>query len=128
MPKKRKYRSRLESQVAQHLEANGATFEYETLKLEYQKKPSVYTPDFLLANGIIIEAKGYLRQADRTKMKLVKAQHPKLDIRFVFQQAKKTISKTSKTTYADWCDRHGFPWAEATVPLRWIREPRTTAH
>lgn len=116
------YRSGLEQRIAHDLERRGVTFAYETLKIPYQKKPSVYNPDFILPNSIIIEAKGRLTTADRVKMLLVKEQHPYLDIRFVFQRAHNKIRKGSKTTYAMWCDRHGFPWAEKLIPLRWIRE------
>ena len=53
-----KYRSRFEAQLALTLERVGATFDYESLKVKYTKE-STYTPDFILPNGIIIEAKGY---------------------------------------------------------------------
>jgi len=73
-----------------------------------------------LPNGIIIEAKGRLTQEDRSKMRKVKEQHPSLDIRFVFTRSTARLSKTSKTTYAEWCDKYGFPYADKVVPLEWI--------
>jgi len=106
------------------LRRRGVEFQYETLKIPYRRKDSVYNPDFILTNGIIIEAKGHLSQADRVKMKLVKDQHPLFDIRFVFQRAQNKISKTSKTTYAMWADLHGFPWAEGLIPEKWLKEKR----
>jgi hypothetical protein len=54
------YRSRLEERVARWLKLNGHQFEYETLKLNYTLS-SVYTPDFIMPNGVILEAKGYFK-------------------------------------------------------------------
>lgn len=50
----------------------------------------------------------------------IKAEHPDLDIRFVFSNSKQRISKTSKTTYADWCLKHGFQYADKEVPKEWL--------
>jgi hypothetical protein len=113
------YRSGLESQIADQLKASGVSFEYETKRISYQRQ-SKYIPDFVLSNGIIIEAKGRLTQEDRSKMRLVKQQNPELDIRFVFSRASAKLSKTSKTTYADWCEKYGFPYAEKQVPKEWL--------
>ena len=88
------------------------------------KRPATYRPDFLLLqNGILIESKGYFLAEDRTKHLLVKEQHPNLDIRFVFARAKNPISPGSRTTYAAWCDKHGFRWANENIPEEWINEP-----
>ena len=43
-------------------------------------------------------------------MALVKQQHKDLDIRFVFMNARNKIYKGSRTTYADWCNKHDFRW------------------
>lgn len=104
------------------LKKKRVSFEYETKKIKYQKKVSTYTPDILLANGIIVEVKGYFDAEDRAKHLLIKAQHPHLDIRFVFQAADKKITKSSKTTYAGWCDKNGFVYAEGLVPAEWLIE------
>lgn len=114
------YRSKNEAALAADLERRGVAFEYERLQLEYTTSQT-YTPDFALSNGIVIEFKGWFKSEDRTKMKLVKAQHPELDIRMVFCSAKNKLGGGSKTTYAEWCDKHGFPWAEKTVPLEWTK-------
>jgi hypothetical protein len=97
----------------------GAPFDYETLKLKYTRE-CVYTPDFILPNGVIIEAKGYWLPADRTKHLRVRECNPEMDIRFCFQNAHNTLNKKSKTTYGDWCDKHGFLWAHKTIPKEWI--------
>lgn len=116
----RKYRSRLEERLARWLELNGQQFEYETLRLDYTVS-AVYTPDFILPNGVILEAKGYFKPEDRRKMLAVKKQHPDLDIRLVFQAPHNTLTKTSKTTYAKWAEKHGFLWAPSyDIPLEWF--------
>jgi hypothetical protein len=114
------YRSRLEERVARWLELNEHSFEYETLKLPYTIE-AVYTPDFILPNGVILECKGWLKPEDRRKMLAVKKAHPELDIRFVFQQPHNTLSKESKTTYAAWAKKNGFPWAAyQSIPDEWF--------
>lgn len=115
------YRSRLEERLARWLEQNEHPFEYETLKLPYQIE-AVYTPDFILPNGVILEAKGWFKPEDRRKMLAVKKAHPHLDIRLVFQQPLNTLSKTSKTTYAAWAEKNNFPWAAAhSIPPEWFQ-------
>jgi hypothetical protein len=84
------------------------------------ERKAKYTPDFVLPNGIIVETKGRFVVADRQKHLFVKAQHPELDIRFVFSNSKAKISKTSKTTYADWCTQHGFKYADKEIPNEWL--------
>lgn len=78
-----------------------------------------YTPDFILENGIILETKGRLTAADRKKMLLVKAQHPGLDIRFVFMYPNNKLSAKSKTRYWEWAEKNGFPWCGKEVPKSW---------
>lgn len=83
-----------------------------------------YQPDFRLPNGILIEAKGQLDIADRRKMIAVKQQHPELDIRFVFSNARCRLSRNGKT-YGDWATAAGFEWAEGAIPLSWWKEGTT---
>ena len=96
------YRSGLEEHVAAQLEAANYPFEFEKFSIPFTPpiKTRSYTPDFYLPNGIIVETKGRFMTADRQKQKEIKAEHPELDIRFVFSRATTPISKTSKTTYA----------------------------
>lgn len=70
---------------------------------------------------LIIETKGRFVTADRQKHLLIKKQHPDLDIRFLFQNSRARISKTSKTTYADWCRKHGFIYADKVIPEEWLK-------
>lgn len=118
------YRSGLEEKIAQDLAAAGVAFQYEKLKIKYVKpeKDATYTPDFVLPNGIIIETKGRFVTADRLKHIEIKKQHPHHDIRFVFSNSRQTISKTSKTTYAAWCEKHGFLYADKEIPESWLAE------
>jgi hypothetical protein len=52
---------------------------------------------------------------------LIKQQHPELDIRFVFSNSRSRISKQSKTTYADWCEKNGFMFADKSIPKEWLK-------
>ena len=118
------YRSGLEEHVADQLDQLGVQFEYETMVIKYirPQKTHRYTPDFILPNGIIIETKGRFLTKDRQKHLLIKKQNPDLDIRFVFSNPNQKISKTSKTTYAKWCNTNGFIYAKETIPTTWIKE------
>ena len=116
------YRSQFEKIVAVKMAQDGGVFKYETIRLPYVPKVRHYTPDFYMPEtDIYIEAKGRLTREDRTKMLLIKQQHPECDIRFVFANAKNKLYKNSKTTYSDWCNKHGFDWAEKTVPREWLK-------
>ena len=120
--KRLKYRSKFELELAKVLANNKVKFEYESKKFLYVPKVRTYTPDFYLPDtNIFIEAKGHLDKADRVKMVLVKDQHKDLDIRFVFMNARNRIYRGSKTTYADWCNRYDFVWAEKTIPTEWFK-------
>lgn len=123
------YRSGLEETIASSLRARGVDPRYETVKIEFVSPATKhkYTPDFPLANGIIVESKGRFLPPDRKKHLLIKEQHPELDIRFVFQRSKNPITKGSKTTYADWCVKHGFTYADKDVPDSWLKEKHATA-
>lgn len=83
-----------------------------------------YTPDFVLPNGIIIEAKGLFEREDRQKHLLIKMQYPDLDIRFVFQTPNLKLYKGSKTTYADWAEKNGFKYSTRQIPDAWFREAK----
>jgi hypothetical protein len=119
-----KYRSGFEQTLANQLQRSGVAFEYETVKLEYQKI-ATYTPDFILPNGIIIEAKGVWTVEDRTKHLLVRQQHPHLDIRLVFMNAYNKIRKGSNTTYARWCEKKNIIYAHKTIPKSWLSQTHT---
>ena len=112
--------------MSAQLEAAGVAYEYEAFKLPYisPAKKHTYTPDFRLPNGIVIETKGRFLTEDRQKHLLVKAQHPDLDLRFVFSNSKTKLTKRSTTTYADWCVKNGFMYADKAAPASWFKEPK----
>jgi hypothetical protein len=117
-------RSGLEADNCKHLEDKGVPYEYEKHKIKWEDHQwRSYTPDFVLdSNGIIVETKGRFVAADRRKHLKVKEQYPKLDIRFVFTNSKTKINKGSKTSYGDWCKRHGFQYADKVIPDSWLLE------
>lgn len=119
------YRSGLEELVADQLSELGVDAEYEKHTLKYLKPARVarYKPDFVLPNGIIVETKGRFVTADRQKHILINQQYPDLDIRFVFSNPKQKIGKKSSTSYAMWCEKHGFPYAAKNIPYNWVKEP-----
>lgn len=118
------YRSGLEEIVAEQLQDAGVKANYEAFKIPYTVPESLhrYTPDYELPNGIIVETKGRFVSADRKKHKLIKDQHPDLEIRFVFSNSRTKISKASKTTYAMWCEKYGFKFADRLIPDEWLAE------
>ena len=115
------YRSGLENTVMQDIEENGLEPNYEATKLEYivPESKHTYTPDFHVSPHIVIETKGRWVVEDRMKMLLVIKQHPEIDFRMVFYNANQKIKKGSKTSYADWCDKHGIKWANKFIPDEW---------
>ena len=124
------YRSKLEKKVAAQLGKERIAFGYETKKIRFviPARDARYTPDFECGE-IIIEAKGYFRKAaDRQRLVFIKDQNPTLDLRLVFQDANKPIYKGSKTTYAGWADKNGFPWAtKGTIPPAWLKQMKRRA-
>lgn len=116
-----KFRSGLEKRIFTHAEEQGMELAYEppNVRIRYSL-PRKYIPDFVLPNGVIIEAKGYFTSADRTKMRKIQEQNPELDIRFVFQNPNNRLTKSKNSeTYWQWAERLGFPWAENKIPLSW---------
>ena len=114
------FRSGLEEQVADLLVELDIKYEYEPTRIAYEIAHN-YSPDFLLPNGVYLETKGYWDSADRRKIKNVIEQNPDLDIRMVFQDPYKKISKKSRTTYSMWCDKHNIKWSSySNIPLDWL--------
>jgi hypothetical protein len=117
------YRSGLEVGVGKQLTISGLEWEYESERIPYTAKPKTYTPDFIIKTKrgkVYIETKGRFIAADRAKHLLIKKQHPTKDIRFVFTNPQQKLYKGSKTTYAEWCIKHGFSYAKGTIPDSWL--------
>jgi hypothetical protein len=117
------YRSGLEEDTAAYLKKKKVKFTYEKEKIKWvDLKVRTYTPDFVLANGIIVETKGRFISVDRRKHKEIKKQFPELDIRFVFNNSRAKLYKGAKSSYGDWCEKHGFKYADKVIPDEWLEE------
>ena len=122
------YKSGLEKTVADQIKKRGLHVKYEdpSSRISFTQ-PAIdrtYTPDFILPNGIVVETKGRFTLDDRKKHLWIQKQTDH-DIRFVFSNSKAKIRKGSKTSYADWCTKHGFLYADKLIPEDWFNETRT---
>lgn len=133
--KGQQYRSGFEVKVAKQLDELGVKFTYESRRIYYtlpvhkgacaecdsNKVVSnhFYTPDFLLENGIVLEAKGKLDSKHRRILKAIKDQHPEEDLRLIFMLDNK-ISRGSKTRYTAWAASSGIPSCVKEIPPEWI--------
>lgn len=121
-----KYRSKYEAAVAASVLQRGLEFQYEAHSYTYTLE-ATYTPDFFLANGVVVETKGLFGNSDRRKMLAIKAQYPLLDIRLCFMNAQLKLSKAPKSiTYWQWAERHGFPWCQGHIPTTWFNNDLQT--
>jgi len=117
-----RYRSKYEAAVAASLAKRGLDCKYEAKGFGYIIR-AVYTPDFFLPNGVIVETKGLFSSDDRRKMLAVKSQYPLLDIRLCFMNAQVKLSKAPKSlAYWQWAERHGFPWCQGHIPTTWFAD------
>lgn len=116
------YRSGLEVKVQKQFDERGLNSNYESDIIVYRKPPSKYHPDFKLPSGVYVETKGRWLGSDRSKHLLIKKQHPDIEIRFVFNNPNAKLSKTSKTTYGQWCDKYGFKYSKGEIPGAWFDE------
>mgnify|MGYP004453033467 FL=1 len=118
----KRYRSQFEANFARNLRERKIASLYEQDKIQYIPKPRTYTPDFYIEEGdFYVETKGRFFATDRTKHLLIKEQHPDIDIRFVFLNAKNRLDKRSRTTYAQWCEKNGFLYSEKRMPEEWMK-------
>ena len=123
------YRSGLEHKISMALDTIKYKYDYESIKIEWEDLAyRTYTPDFILNNGVIIETKGRFLTTDRRKHLCIKKQHPKLDIRFVFTNSRSKLSKGAKSTYAEWCIKHGFRYYDRIIPEDWLKEKGKNKH
>lgn len=105
------------------LKKSKASLTYESEKIPFTViKHKTYTPDFVITfpdgHKRYIEIKGYLRPDDRAKMKMVKDQHPDMDLRIVFQKDNKLNAK-SNTLYSTWARKLHIPYAVGAIPTEW---------
>ena len=121
------YRSGLEKTIAQQIRERGLQVQYETEKIMYSIHTSshTYTPDFKIPTQrgfFYVESKGRMTLEDRKKHILIKTQFPEIDLRFVFSNSKQKLYKGSPTSYADWCVKHQFQYADKAIPEEWLSE------
>jgi hypothetical protein len=127
------YRSGLEETLSRQIAEAGLPVVYEPkadkVSYTWPERQSTYLPDFKLPKPggyFYVEAKGYWQVDDRQKHLLIRDQHPEIDIRFVFSNQNSRLYKGSPTTYAQWCDKHGFEYANKTIPTEWLTEGEDT--
>ena len=121
------YRSGLEDKVSSELKADGrVAWGYETTRIKYKAPDRSYTPDFILEGSnkkvMYIETKGRFLGSNRSKHLLIQKQYPNIDLRFVFSNPNQKLYKGSKTTYGEWCRKHGFQYSTKSIPTTWIEE------
>lgn len=123
--KKNNYKSKFEKTVAKSFRDNGIKIDYEPFRLGYivPTEKHSYTPDFVYKKNVIIETKGKFTRQDRKKLLLLREQYPNCTFLILFQNARVRLNKGSKTTYAEWCDKHNLLWGDYRtegIPLeRW---------
>ena len=133
--KKRKageFRCKLEEQVNQSLTDQGLAISYEKERFPYHLK-KFYTPDFLVKGeqfDFWIEVKGFWPSDARTKFLAVIREHPTLKIFVALQSPNQKLSRSSSTSYSQWCEKFGICWCPTPIPqeflLAWVHGQRTT--
>lgn len=116
------YKSGFERSLTTSFKSLGIKFKYESTQIPYVLERT-YTPDFeLVDHGFFVEAKGLLDRDSKAKMIAVKKQHPEIDVRFCFMDAKKKIPGT-KQSHGEWATKNGFLWCERELPEEWLCTP-----
>ena len=123
------YKSKFEVNVAREFRQKGIKFEYEpeTWEFTQPEKRRKYHPDFKIRTqtGItaFVETKGRLTSEDRKKLLWVREQHPKKKLILLFMNSSVTLTKASKTTYAEWCRKNNFEYYDFRfgLPKTWIK-------
>ncbi|MCB0743447.1 MAG: hypothetical protein KDC67_06055 [Ignavibacteriae bacterium] len=124
------FRSGEELKVARLLKEMSIKYEYETLKLSYEVKPSGkrgaycnecgskdilekkdYITDFYLPDyKLVLEVKGNFSEADQKKMVAVKEKNMTSNIIMVFQNPNLRVKRGNKIMYSEWCDKKEIEW------------------
>lgn len=121
--RKGKYKSGLERDFAAEAKAKGLGFDYEPTSFPYSR-PSHYIPDWRIAENVYIETKGWLAPFQRANLIAFKEQYPHVRILLLFGNSENKLNAKSKTTYAQWAERHGFESADFRdgIPVRWWKK------
>lgn len=125
------FKSKFEEIVGEYLTNNNEKgelqYEVDTIPYTQPEVKRKYKPDFKIADNVYVECKGIFSLDDRKKMLWVKEQHPEKTFYLLFYNAHQKLRKNSSTSYADWCDKHGFIWADLfksgrSIPQEWFKE------
>ena len=128
-------RSLFEERVEAKLRALGVSVKYEARKYELRLRETgrtcddcgstnivrktTYTPDWEFENGAIMETKGRFDAKDRKIALAFRDQYPDRPYHLLFMR-NNTLTKASKTTYTDWCEKNGIACAVGEeVPSGW---------
>ena len=122
MPRSRKkIQAPYKSKFEQEFHSRYPQLQYETNKLKYTVEHT-YNPDWKIKENVYIETKGLWRAADRAKHLHMREQHPEVTVYLVFQNPNNRLSRVSKTTYGEYCTKHGIEWATIdNVPEAWFK-------
>jgi hypothetical protein len=117
------YRSKFELTFANKLKELGLKAEYESEKIHYiqPEKVRTYNPDWTIRRDVYVETKGRFTASDRAKMVLVKRSNPNVVFYLLFQNSNVTLSKVSKTTYGQWCEKNNIEWADIKNITKWSK-------
>ena len=123
------YRSKFEKKFADMLKDNFVRFKYEDTRLKYTipARRATYTPDFkVMQDGkpVFFETKGRWTSQDRKKHLLLTKDPTCPRIILVFMNPNVKIYKGSKTTYAEWADKHNLEWCKLDDALQQLTEQR----
>ena len=109
--KRSNFRSGFEEDVAKQLQPFG--FSYEPFQVPYII-PRKYTPDFVYEHRgrtYLIECKGYFRSGDTQKYRSIAKSLPwTSELIFVLMKPDQKVSKNTKNTMAQWCDKNSILW------------------
>jgi predicted nuclease of restriction endonuclease-like RecB superfamily len=110
-----------EVRCAADMDSKKIEWKYEIEKLRYQHKVQTYTPDFLLADGTLIEYKGKMTNETRKKLLSIKRCNPKRRLCIVFEKPdNKLSSRPNSQRYWQWAEANQFEWSDQVVDPRWV--------
>ena len=105
------FRSGFEYDVSKQLQPYG--FSYEPFQVPYRIERK-YTPDFVYERNdhqYLIECKGYFRAGDTQKYRSVSnCLGSNQELIFILMKPSQKVSKSTKNTMAQWCDKHEILW------------------
>ena len=119
-----KFKSGLERKFAELLLKYNVKAEYEAKRFEFVRMAH-YTPDWKVSDSLFIETKGYFSPRNRGDLLSFREQHPSIEIFLVFSAPNNRLTSKSKTTYAEWADRHNFRWCSISkFPIHLFKEEK----